>query len=202
VRVENLSGHKLPTGYPSRRMWLNVRVLDAAGVVLVESGRWDERGRILDSLGQPLSSELRGGPVVPHRSEVRSGDDVVIWEAVIGNREGKPDIGLMAAVSYLKDTRILPTGWSADGFEASRTRPVGVEGDADFAAGIDVVALDLAVPSTAATVEVAIAYQVAGARWLDELFQAETPEVRALQRMLAEVPPTPVVLSRAQAELR
>ena len=31
VRVRNLTGHKLPTGYPSRRAWLHVTVRDRAG---------------------------------------------------------------------------------------------------------------------------------------------------------------------------
>ena len=31
VTPQNLSGHKLPTGYPSRRVWLHVVVRDVAG---------------------------------------------------------------------------------------------------------------------------------------------------------------------------
>src|SRR5262249_130000 len=38
VRVTNLTGHKLPTGYPEgRRMWLHVQALDTHGSVLAES---------------------------------------------------------------------------------------------------------------------------------------------------------------------
>lgn len=40
VRIENLSGHNLPTGFAfARQMWLEVSVLDAAGAVLASSGR-------------------------------------------------------------------------------------------------------------------------------------------------------------------
>lgn len=202
LRVDNLTGHKLPTGYPSRRMWLHLRVLDSSGEVLVEVGGWDGRGRILDGRGAPLASELRAGPVVPHRNVVRGEDEVVVWETVIGNREGRPDIGLMAAVSYLKDTRLLPAGWSSDGFEAARTRPVGVADDGDFVAGGDRVTLELPISGEAARLEVQIAYQVVGARWLDELFAADTPEVRALERMLGEVPNAPVILAYAEVDLR
>lgn len=42
VKVTNLSGHKLPTGYSEgRRMWLNVRVLNASSALVAESGAYD-----------------------------------------------------------------------------------------------------------------------------------------------------------------
>ncbi len=38
----NLSGHKLPTGYPEgRRMWLQVLVRDGSGEAIWSSGGWD-----------------------------------------------------------------------------------------------------------------------------------------------------------------
>jgi hypothetical protein len=42
VTVVNNTGHKLPTGYPEgRRMWINVRFLDANQELLLESGAYD-----------------------------------------------------------------------------------------------------------------------------------------------------------------
>ncbi len=42
VRVTNLSGHKLPTGYPEgRRMWIAATLKDATNTVLWESGIWN-----------------------------------------------------------------------------------------------------------------------------------------------------------------
>lgn len=42
VKVENLGGHKFPTGYPEgRRGWLEVVVTDATGRELLRSGTWD-----------------------------------------------------------------------------------------------------------------------------------------------------------------
>lgn len=43
VKVTNLAGHKLPTGYPEgRRMWLNVIYYDSQGNVISESGKYDD----------------------------------------------------------------------------------------------------------------------------------------------------------------
>lgn len=43
VRVTNLSGHKLPTGYPEgRRMWVELVALDALGMPFFVSGDYDD----------------------------------------------------------------------------------------------------------------------------------------------------------------
>ena len=44
VRIQNLTGHKLPTGFPSRRVWVRLEVQDATGQVFFASGRFDQAG--------------------------------------------------------------------------------------------------------------------------------------------------------------
>src|ERR1700719_1415915 len=46
VLVENLTGHKLPTAYPSRRVWLHVVIRDRNGQVVFESGALNLDGSI------------------------------------------------------------------------------------------------------------------------------------------------------------
>src|SRR5262249_8092307 len=46
VAVENLGGHKLPTAYPSRRVWLHVTVRDPSGQTIFESGALGRNGSI------------------------------------------------------------------------------------------------------------------------------------------------------------
>ena len=42
--ITNLTGHKLPTGYPEgRRMWINVRFLNSEGKMIAEIGRYGEK---------------------------------------------------------------------------------------------------------------------------------------------------------------
>ncbi len=46
ISVENLGGHKLPTAYPSRRVWLHVTVRDRNGKAVFESGALNPNGAI------------------------------------------------------------------------------------------------------------------------------------------------------------
>lgn len=42
VKVTNLTGHKLPTGFPEgRRVWVNLKALDKNGKTIFESGKYD-----------------------------------------------------------------------------------------------------------------------------------------------------------------
>jgi hypothetical protein len=48
VRITNLTGHKLPTGYAEgRRMWIQVEALDAQGGVLLQSGFLDANSELV-----------------------------------------------------------------------------------------------------------------------------------------------------------
>lgn len=204
VQVENLVGHKLPTGFPEvRRAWLRVRVRDAQGRVLVASGEHDAFGRILGSTGAPLPSELVAGPVEPHRDHVTSPDQVALFEAVLADAQGRPTWRLLRGASYLKDDRLLPRGWRADHADAAITAPVGLEGDASFTAGADVVQFTLRAPG-AKTVEAALLYQTLGARFAAELFALDAPEIARFKAMfdaLPEADRAPVVVAEARIEL-
>jgi hypothetical protein len=62
VKVTNLSGHKLPTGYSEgRRMWLNVQVRDANGALVFESGAYDPVAAALTQDAQARVYEVLQG---------------------------------------------------------------------------------------------------------------------------------------------
>ena len=202
VHVQNLAGHKLPTAHPTRRAWLRVVVRDEAGAVLFASGVTDARGRIIDASGEPLPSEQRDGPIEPHRDVVRAAHEVAIYEAVMADAQGQPTFTLMRGASWYVDSRLLPHGWDSQHPDASRTAPVGVDGDDDFTAGGDRVHYELEIAATSGcSVEVSLVYQPLGARWLDELGRWGTPEIEALQRMLDTADLGPEVLGTDRVTL-
>jgi hypothetical protein len=204
IRVENLAGHKLPTGHPTRRAWLRVRVRDAAGNVLFATGEHDDAGRIVSVQGQPLPQELRGGPLYPHRTQIDAPGQVQVYESVMGDAEGAPTYLLMRGGHYLKDNRLLPLGWRPDHDEAKDTAPQGLGDDADFLGGSDQLQLAIPVPANAAEVEVeaSLIYQVLGARYAAELLAWDTPEVKAFQGYYERADRRPVEAASARRRIQ
>lgn len=179
VRVENRSGHKFPTGYPSRRAWLHVVAKDAGGVRF-ESGRWDEYGRIVDAAGAPLDGRDQ---VRLHRDVVRSASEAQIWELVPGDAKGRPARSLLDAVAPLKDDRILPHGFVAG--LGVLVPPVGTEGDANFGASDDVTFAYGALPK-GATITVELLYQSTRPSELENLAGEPTPFGRRFLDLVAK----------------
>lgn len=149
VEVRNQTGHKLPTGFPSRRIWLHVEVLAADGSPLFESGGWNRR-----------TGAIRAGTgIEPHRSVISRPEQAMIYQAVTGDAAGRPTTSLLRAASYLKDNRILPAGF--DSAREPRIAPVGTSQDLGFRPGSHRVRYELALPlrASAARIRVESLYQ-------------------------------------------
>ena len=202
VRVENLAGHKLPTAHPIRRVWLRATVRDEAGRVLFRSGAVDASGRLVDQAGEPLPSELAGGPLHAHIDLVTRSSEVATYEAIMADAQGQPTTTLMRGVRWLVDDRILPRGWRAEHAEGPATAPVGTADDPNFVAGSDEVRYRVEAPSAGAlSIEVELVHQPLSARWASELFEHDTPEVRRFQRLFEASERAPEVLAHDQLEL-
>jgi len=164
VSVENLTGHKFPTGHPSRRAWLRLRVRDAKGKIVFACGEADA-----------LSHSLQ-----PHRTEVTDATQVQIYEAVVkGSR-----IASHGARELVKDNRLLPAGWDANHADATATRPVGVGGDEDFVGGSDRVVFNVPYADVAPpySIEIALLFQPISPAYLAELFAVDHPEIARFRK--------------------
>lgn len=183
VTIENLTGHKFPTGYPARRAWLEVDVRVGRDSIF-HSGAFDERGRLLG-----ISDERS----IPHVDTITRPEQVAVYEAIPVDPDGDPTTHLTRMVDFRKDTRLLPRGHRADGPHASQTAPRGVEGDPDFAAGGDVVHFRVPLPTDAGKAQVVawMRYQPVPPSWVDPLREVEAEEAKRFVRMYDAASPTP-----------
>ena len=184
ISVTNLSGHKFPTAYPSRRSWIHLRVYDQDNNLMFVSGAYNDQGELVDQAENVLPSENLTGEILPHFQQIECSQQVQIYESLMGDIEGKPTFYLLQGASFLKDNRLLPTGWSFEHTDAEATMPVGVENDLDFIGGGD--QLTYIVPKTSAgpfRIEASLLFQTISARHAVELFSNDTPEVVRFKAM-------------------
>ena len=176
LTVENQAGHKLPTAYPSRRAWLHITVKDGAGISVFESGAIGSTGKIAgnDNDDDPLRFEL-------HHTTIEKPEDVQIYEATLGDAQGRVTTGLLHAVKYLKDNRIVPVGFDKKKVGADVAVCGQALADEDFTDGSDRVLLRIPVGKGVAPfkVEAELLYQPIGYRWAENLRSVDGAEARA-----------------------
>lgn len=203
VSITHDAGHRFPTGFPSRRVWLAITVRDAAGVVVFRSGAWDDKGRWIDEAGTVLSTENAGGPIAGHVDVVDADDVVASWEQVMADAQGDPTFRLLTAAEPHRDDRLLPRGWDEDRVDAGRAPPTGVGGDRDFVPGGDTVRVRFVVAGHTGPfqVDAQVAYQALSPRWRAELAATGGPAARRLDAWLDEAPPLPEIIAEAMTEI-
>lgn len=196
VVVQNLAGHKLPTGFPSRRAWLHVVIEDAAGNVVFESGGYDEQGRITDD-----DHDADPARFEPHRKVISQPGEVQIYESVMVDTEGNVTNILLRGSGYIKDNRLLPVGFD----KAIAADDIGVDElaleDANFTGGGDRVMYSINVGDAAGpfTIRAELLYQSIGYNWAEKLRAFATDESAAFLAYVDAVPNVPVVVASTSA---
>lgn len=197
VNVENLTGHKFPTGHPYRRAWLHVRVSDSRNRTLFESGAPDKAGAI------------RGVPdgYAPHRDLITQPDEVQIYQAVMADTHGKPTWSLLSGAAYLKDNRLPPRGFAPSGADAAHVAiRGGAEADANFNArgsGSDTVTYRITLPPSAAklSIEVELLYQSVPPEAVARLLNSSGPEAQVFGRLYRRTSNKPERIQGQRLEL-
>jgi hypothetical protein len=198
VDVTSTTGHKLPTAYPSRRAWLHVTVTDDAGAVLFESGAVRPNGSIVGDDNDDDAARIE-----PHYREITSADQVQVYEAVMVDAQGRPTTGLLSAVRFAKDNRLLPRGFAKEGAGEDIAVRGDAAGDADFVGGGDRVHYRIALDAAARRplhVRAELLYQSIGYRWAANLAGYDAPEPRRFTGYYAAAAPASA-LPIAQAEV-
>ena len=200
VTVRNLTGHKLPTAYPSRRAWLHVAVRDRDGRVIFESGAIEPSGSIRGN-----DNDVDGARFEPHHTEILSGDQVQVYESVMHDVNGNVTTGLLRGTGYIKDNRLLPRGFD----KATAVPDIAVRGaaqqDPDFTAESDRVRYVINPAGRSGPFEVSaeLRYQPISYRWAQNLRPYNAMETRRFVNWYDEMASgSSQVLASATASIR
>ncbi|MEN8006283.1 MAG: FlgD immunoglobulin-like domain containing protein [Candidatus Krumholzibacteriota bacterium] len=113
VQVTNLTGHKLPTGYPEgRRLWLNVQARDGLNNLIWESGLYDMSTGILTQ--DPQIKVYEAKPGIYNNNGT--------GECDCEDGAGNPMFHFVLNDCYELDNRIPPLGFT--GMSDPETQPV------------------------------------------------------------------------------
>jgi hypothetical protein len=145
VRVQNLAGHRFPSGVGFRRLFIEV-VAKNGNDVIWSSGQTNADGVIVDRrTGKPLPTEFfEGGKYQKHHQTIAAEDEVQIYEELTLNAEKQFTTSFIRRDHELKDNRLLPLGWKPNGpqpnvmpnFFLEATHPKGdAEHDPDYEDG-------------------------------------------------------------------
>jgi hypothetical protein len=197
LRVTNKTGHKLPSGYPARRAFVEFIVMNEDGQEIFHSGGIDNTYNIV---GQDASWE-------PHYNVITQEDQVQIYEMVIGDVNGNPTTVLERAHHYIKDNRLVPLGFTTEHAVYDTTQVVGALWDADFnsingnfGSGTDDIHYHIPVSGVNGeiTVIARLHYQSLPPKWNEEMFSIDHPTINAFEQMYWEEGPDPVLMVSAQ----
>ncbi len=199
VKLTNLAGHKFPSGYPARRAFVELVVLNAMDDTLFRSGGWDDTYEVI---GHDPEWE-------PHHDLINDPEQAQIYEMVMGDVNGDKTTVLERAKLPLKDNRLPPLGFTTTHPSYDTTLIAGVPlTDLDFnfddmgveGSGTDVVRYHVAMGGYDGLIRVRarVWYQSAPPRWMEEMFTYSTPEIDAFQTMFEQADNTPVLVKEVE----
>ena len=143
------------------------------------------------------------GAFEQHYLAIVQSEQVQIYETVLQDTENRVSTNLLRAARYLKDNRLLPSGFE----KAAQYEDIAVRGgareDDDFQGGGDEIQYIVNVGSTEGpfTVTVELLYQSIGYRWAENLRKYDAPEIDRFMGYYDAVPNQPVVVSHSTVEV-
>jgi hypothetical protein len=168
--------------------------------VVFESGRPNPDGSIAGNDNDADRSRFE-----PHYKEIRSPEEVQIYESILGTPGNEVTTVLLAATQYLKDNRILPVGFDKASADGDIRVKGGAAEDADFEGGSDRVRYIFPVDESAGpfTVRAEFWYQPISYRWAHNVSDHPSAEAeRFLSYFEAFSTSSGVLLARAEATAR
>ncbi len=219
VNIINKTGHKLPSGYPSRRMWLQLIAKDAANTTFFDSGSPDANGRISTDTASIAAACLAvkkpagfdsSACYEPHRDTITDASQVPIYEEVMADTNNNLTYILLYADHVLKDNRIPPQGFTTSSANYDPdTAILGIGADSNFnvtngveGSGSDTVHYQIDTSGRAGpfTVEARLLYQSIRPSFVYSM-QSQVERVDRFKIMYEQVVPTVETLATSMQQI-
>jgi hypothetical protein len=199
VALTNKAGHKFPSGYPSRRAFIQFAVTNATDTVF-QSGM----------LRPDYEVTGQGALVEPHYNIISDSTQAQIYEMAMGDVNGNFTTVLERAYTELKDNRIPPSGFTTSHYSYDTAKIVGAATtDPDFnldgtvqGTGRDIVHyhIPLRGKGGALHVSAAVYYQVLPPRWVTEMFSYNSDFIDSFRNMYQLADKAPVLVAHNDAD--
>lgn len=194
LELTNKAGHKFPSGYPSRRAFVQFVVMDDQGDTLFASGNIDDTNEVV---GHDMNYE-------PHYQTIREENQVQIYEMVMADVNGDKTTVLERADVPLKDNRLVPKGFTMSHNSYDTTMLAGqVLNDPDFnnatgteGSGTDHIYFNIPLNGYTGNLNTIanVYYQTAPPAWMTEMFSVSSPEIDRFKWMYENEEGTPLLV--------
>lgn len=194
VSLLNKTGHKFPSGYPSRRAYVEFTVQNSNGDVLFQSGK----------LQPDYEVEGHDATFEPHYNVISQNDQVQIYEMVMYDVNQNVTTILERADIQAKDNRIPPIGFTTTHRTYDTVRIYGVNNDSDFnlqngfeGSGKDIVHYQIPMHGYVGQISVTakLYYQSLPPKWLQEMFSMSTTPIETFRTMYNNADKSPVLVA-------
>ena len=196
VHLTNKAGHKFPSGYPSRRAWIEFEVQNEAGAVLFHSGGMNPDFSLI---GEDDNFE-------PHYDWINAPGQIQIYELVPGDVNGNFTNVLERADEGLKDNRLVPQGFRISDPVFDTTLVIGHalsdpnfnrSSDGTEGSGSDIVHYRIPTNGYAGRLKVSakVWYQSLPPKWMMPMFDYSSPEIDSFKAMFDAADRSPVLVA-------
>lgn len=184
LKLTNLTGHKFPSGYPSRRAFVEFSVIAGESDTLFKSGILRADGEV----------EGHDPDYERHHQVIRHQGQVQIYEMVMGDVLGNPTTVLERAATPLKDNRLPPIGFTSSHYTWDTVKVAGLALlDPDFnkdvlgqeGTGADIIRYHVPMNGYTAPFRATarVFFQPVPPGWNAEMFAYSSPEIDAFRDM-------------------
>lgn len=195
LSLMNKAGHKFPSGYPSRRAFVSLMVINETNDTLFHSGQMDDAFQLLHE----------NETFEPHYNMINNEDQVQIYEMVMGDVAGNVTTVLERANTQIKDNRLPPVGFTTTHFGYDTVQIKGhALADPDFnktgmeqGTGKDKIHFHIALNGESGDLAVVarVYYQTVSSKWLNEMFSHSSDEIDTFKSFYEDADKTPTVVS-------